>query len=420
MMAQIITASFLGRNTGGTGNVEVLSVATVKTMLGLTGTNSGDQTITLTGDVTGSGTGSFAATIANNAVTVAKMAQLAGRSILARSANSTGNVAALTASVALSYLRLNAAGTALEFGVLPFGITGIGVVNQVSYWTGTSTQGGGVNFLIDPTNTRLQLNAAGSPITSTARLDVRMGSVTGKDELFRYSGNVSTGVLGAITNSRNASGTGDAYYIAQVGGTSAGDAFYQAIVLGGKTWSFGVDNSDSDKFKLRPQTSLGAGATGGEGLTITSDVTPLVGINTDTPAHPLDVNGLGRALTFTNRTDATGGTSTFSTGAGGSPSLTSLVCPNGNMMTVRFTSGSSPTTGARIINIVPPAAVRHANKIYPILGGFNDVTQRDIAKFVIDTSATTPANIAIKSNSLLSGIDAATDYFLCIHIMGHA
>lgn len=38
------------------------TVAQVKTDLGLTGTNSGDQTITLTGDVTGSGTGSFATT----------------------------------------------------------------------------------------------------------------------------------------------------------------------------------------------------------------------------------------------------------------------------------------------------------------------------------------------------------------------
>jgi len=35
----------------------------------LSGTNTGDQTITLTGDVTGSGTGSFAATLANTAVT---------------------------------------------------------------------------------------------------------------------------------------------------------------------------------------------------------------------------------------------------------------------------------------------------------------------------------------------------------------
>lgn len=40
----------------------------------ISGTNTGDQTITLTGDVTGSGTGSFAATIASNAITTAKIA----------------------------------------------------------------------------------------------------------------------------------------------------------------------------------------------------------------------------------------------------------------------------------------------------------------------------------------------------------
>lgn len=44
-MADIATASFLGRNTAGTGDPEVLSVATSKTMLSLTGTNSGDVTL---------------------------------------------------------------------------------------------------------------------------------------------------------------------------------------------------------------------------------------------------------------------------------------------------------------------------------------------------------------------------------------
>jgi len=39
----------------------------------ISGTNTGDQTITLTGNVTGSGTGSFAATIADDAVTYAKI-----------------------------------------------------------------------------------------------------------------------------------------------------------------------------------------------------------------------------------------------------------------------------------------------------------------------------------------------------------
>lgn len=42
-LVNIATASFLGRNTAGTGVPEVLSVATAKTLLNLSGTNSGDQ-----------------------------------------------------------------------------------------------------------------------------------------------------------------------------------------------------------------------------------------------------------------------------------------------------------------------------------------------------------------------------------------
>ena len=68
-MANMATSSLIYRKTAGAGAPEVNSLATLKTDLGLTGTNSGDQTITLTGDVTGSGTGSFAATLATSGVT---------------------------------------------------------------------------------------------------------------------------------------------------------------------------------------------------------------------------------------------------------------------------------------------------------------------------------------------------------------
>lgn len=58
----------------------------------ITGTNTGDQTITLTGDVTGSGTGSFAATIANDAVTFPKIQNAGGNSKLVGSgATGAGN-----------------------------------------------------------------------------------------------------------------------------------------------------------------------------------------------------------------------------------------------------------------------------------------------------------------------------------------
>lgn len=57
----------------------------------VSGTNTGDQTITLTGNVTGSGTGSFATTIANNAVSNAMLAQGAAYTIKGNATGSTAN-----------------------------------------------------------------------------------------------------------------------------------------------------------------------------------------------------------------------------------------------------------------------------------------------------------------------------------------
>ena len=111
--ANMATASVVYRKTAGSGTPEVNTLATLKTDLGLTGTNSGDQTITLTGDVTGSGTGSFAATIASGAVTPAKMAttlNLSGKTITMPSV--------VTADNATDYLQINDdGGTAMvQFG----------------------------------------------------------------------------------------------------------------------------------------------------------------------------------------------------------------------------------------------------------------------------------------------------------------
>jgi hypothetical protein len=100
-MADMATASLIYRKTAGDGAPEVNTLATLKTDLGLTGTNSGDQTITLTGDVTGTGTGTFAATIANDAVTYAKMQDVsAADKLLGRASAGAGNVEEIACTAA--------------------------------------------------------------------------------------------------------------------------------------------------------------------------------------------------------------------------------------------------------------------------------------------------------------------------------
>jgi len=71
----------------------------------ISGSNTGDQTITLTGDVTGTGTGSFATAIGSNKVTLGMMAQVSTATFLGRTTASTGNVEALTATQATALLN---------------------------------------------------------------------------------------------------------------------------------------------------------------------------------------------------------------------------------------------------------------------------------------------------------------------------
>lgn len=103
-IVDVATATVMYRKTAGTGSMEAQTLATLKTDLGLTGTNSGDQTITLTSDVTGSGTGSFATTIANNVVSNAKLAQIATATFKGRITAATGNVEDLTGTQATTLL----------------------------------------------------------------------------------------------------------------------------------------------------------------------------------------------------------------------------------------------------------------------------------------------------------------------------
>ena len=97
---------------GSTSGVPIITGASGVLQAGSFGTTAGtfcqgndarlaDQTITLTGDVTGSGTGSFTATIANDAVTYAKMQNVSANDrLLGRSTAGAGDVEEITCTAA--------------------------------------------------------------------------------------------------------------------------------------------------------------------------------------------------------------------------------------------------------------------------------------------------------------------------------
>lgn len=124
-MANMATASLIYRKTAGSGVPEVNTLATLKTDLGLTGTNSGDQTITLTGDITGSGTGSFAATIGankvvtsnilNSNVTLAKIVNIADQTILGNNTGGSAAPVALTAGEVTKIIYPDTTGNSTKF-----------------------------------------------------------------------------------------------------------------------------------------------------------------------------------------------------------------------------------------------------------------------------------------------------------------
>lgn len=100
--------TLLGRVTGGTGAAEELAVGG-----GLEFSGAAIRRSALTGDITASA-GSAATTIANSAVTNAKLRNSVARSVIGRSANSTGAVADIAGAGADTILRDSGTGLAFE------------------------------------------------------------------------------------------------------------------------------------------------------------------------------------------------------------------------------------------------------------------------------------------------------------------
>ena len=127
-------SQLLGRGSGT--NIAAISIGSGLIMSGVTLSAPG-STVTLTGDVTGSGTGSITTAIANDAVTYAKIQNVSGYSVLARKSFFPGDVE----EVALSVSQLLGRGSTGDIAPITLGtnLSMSGTTLNVSSAGGEST-----------------------------------------------------------------------------------------------------------------------------------------------------------------------------------------------------------------------------------------------------------------------------------------
>ena len=205
----------------------------------------------LTGDVTSVGV----ATTLANAPVIAK--------VLTGYTSGAGTVAA-TDSILQAIQKLNG-NDALKANLASPTFTGtvtiptpftLGAVSVLP--TGTE-----LNYVDGVTsNIQTQLNAkaatAGPTFTGTVTTDVltTTGQFNLTGDLIKSRSESGADSLISVNNTSNTANSG-VNFLAAVAGTSAGDAWSSYSVTGTAAWSVGIDNSDSDKFKISNFLSLG-------------------------------------------------------------------------------------------------------------------------------------------------------------------
>ena len=322
-LQQIATASFVGRSTAATGDMEVLTATQATALLNV-----------------------FSSAL---------------KGLAPASSGGTTN-----------YLRADGA-WAVPAGS---GLAGTLTATRVPFASGASTLTDDASLTWDNTNKRLLIGTGSAP----AYLNVNGGALTGTQQFFRTSANVNGSMLWELLNVSTLANA-NAILVIQVTGDAAGDAYTQYSV-GSTTFSEGIDSSDANKWKLTLDAKPGGVLN--SGLCMTAATTALVGINIDAPARPLHVNGLARSNGFENISTPPTVSFTGATGAGTGPSTT-LIAGGGNCVNFNFTTGTAPTLNGNICTITLPAF--YATDCVPVFSPANDTTTTHMGRFRIGGSS---------------------------------
>lgn len=328
-----------GTLTFGLGNITPTSVVASGTISGSnfsgssTGTNTGDQTITLTGDVAGSGTGSFTTTLSNSGatagtygsgtlipvVTVDAKGRITSISTTAVSGGGSGTVTSVAASgtqgVTIGGSPITTSGTIT---------VGLGAITPTSVAASGTVTGSNLSG----TNTGDQTSVSGNAGTATTLQTGRTLAITGDlawtSPTFNGSGNVTAaGTLATVNSNVGTFGSATQVPVFTVNAKGLVTAVSNVTISGGSGTVTSVAATGSADITVggSPITTSGT-------LTFAlanTTVTPATyGSATQVPVFAVDAKG---RITSVTNTAITGGSSepeivVFNYGSGGSGNFT--------------------------------------------------------------------------------------------------
>ena len=194
------------------------------------GVNTGDQTITLTGDVTGTGTGTFTSTIANSAVTYAKMQNVTAGKLLGSisASDASPGAVAIGSGLSLSGGTLTASGTGgTVTNVNPITVNASGNTFTSTVTNATTTPA--INLTI-PLASQTGTTAGLLSNTDYATFNAKQGALTAGSGISIASNTISA--TGLTTSNLSSSA-----------GILNGQLANSAITLGSTSMSLGSTNT---------------------------------------------------------------------------------------------------------------------------------------------------------------------------------